>query len=295
MLSSVLSGGLAVLGILERGKRNALDLAVREWTLCFDNLPPAFDSFSILFMSDLHIDGAPELAPAIAEVVGGVEADLCILGGDYCYELDGPGDGVLPGMRTLLDAVHSRQGVVAVLGNHDYLETGEMLEEMGVRLLLNEPFELTRGSDSVWVVGLDDPHFYGCDDLPGALEGVPRESFKILVVHTPEMIREAQRCGFNLYLAGHTHGGQIRLPWIGAVVIKADCARRHSYGPWEFRGMAGYTSGGAGCSMLPVRFNCPPEVLLLRLKRGTLDAGRSNASESAEWRRIARKPKEGSS
>jgi len=81
------------------------------------------------------------------------------------------------------------------------------------------------------------------------------------------MYNEAAAAGIHLYLCGHTHGGQIRLPWLGAPMQNAACPRRYAHGCWRHGEMQGYTSAGAGCSMLPVRYNCPPEITLIELAR----------------------------
>ena len=82
-------------------------------------------------------------------------------------------------------------------------------------------------------------------------------AFKILLVHSPEIIKEAERCGYHFYLCGHTHGGQICIPGIGAVISNANCRRKFISGDWKYYKMQGYTHIGTGASCLPVRFNCP--------------------------------------
>ena len=117
----------------------------------------------------------------------------------------------------------------------------------------------------VWVIGVDDPHYYGCDDLPGALESVPSEAFKILLVHSPEIIEKAEAAGIDLYLCGHTHGGQICLPLLGPLISNSNCARKYTRGQWQYKHLQGYTSPGVGTSGVPVRFFCPPELGLIEL------------------------------
>jgi predicted MPP superfamily phosphohydrolase len=137
---------------------------------------------------------------------------------------------------------------------------------MGVRMLVNEAAEIRLGRDSIWLPGIDDSFDYKVDDLPAALAQVPAEAFKILLAHTPDLYQDAEDRGVHLYLCGHTHGGQVRLPYFGALRSNARCSRRYTYGYWNYRQMHGYTSGGLGCSSLPLRLNCPPEVVLLTLR-----------------------------
>jgi predicted MPP superfamily phosphohydrolase len=89
---------------------------------------------------------------------------------------------------------------------------------------------------------VDDAHYYGCDDLAQAVQAVPSNAFRLLLAHTPEMFDEAAKAGIDLYLTGHTHGGQICLPWIGPLVMNAACPREYTRGHWRHGGMQGYTS-----------------------------------------------------
>jgi len=175
-------------------------------------------------------------------------------------------DDVYPQMEKILASVNARSGIVGVLGNHDAAEKVPHLERLGVTMLMNQSLALRHGSDTIWLVGLDDPHYYGCDDLPGALRGVPEETFKVLLVHTPELLAEAEASGVDLYLCGHTHGGQICLPLVGPLITGVKCPRRYVRGAWRYKRMQGYTSAGVGVSVVPVRFFCPPEIGLIELR-----------------------------
>ncbi|HXK59641.1 MAG TPA: metallophosphoesterase family protein [Acidobacteriota bacterium] len=258
---------LRLTGLSRRGARNVLDLELRWIDFSFPDLPPSFDGYSILHLSDLHIDCLPGLSERLAAIVSRQEVDLCVLTGDYRFDVKGSCEPAFELMRKVLPCVRSRDGLVGILGNHDFLESVSILEQMGVRMLLNDSLEIRRGSESIWLVGLDDPHYYGCDDLPAALRNVPHGAFKILLVHSPEMFREAAEAGFALYLCGHTHAGQICLPWIGPVVRNAACPRDLIAGRWRYGRVQGYTSAGIGASLFPVRFRCRPEVTIIRLQR----------------------------
>ncbi len=268
-LGPILKALLFLTGTLDHGFRNALDVRLHTMEMIFGDLPPAFSGYKILFLSDLHVDGLAGISEKAAEVVGELEADLCVFGGDYRFDVFGPCDKVLRGMEKVVRAVKARDGVIGILGNHDFAEIGSGLERLGVRMLLNEALELRRGADSIWVAGVDDPHFYRCDDLAGASAGVPADAaFKMLVAHTPELYREAESLGYRLYLSGHTHGGQICAPGGLPIIVHSRCPRKYARGTWTFGGMKGYTTSGVGASLLPVRFNCRPEVVLIELRRG---------------------------
>lgn len=254
-------------GLLERGERNARSPVLKRLTFSFPDLPPAFDGLRLLHLSDIHADGLHGLPEAIVSLIADLEYDVCVLTGDYRFEIHGPCHNVYHHMRTILAAVRAPLGIYGILGNHDFIEEAEEFENMGVRMLINESVEIRRDDQSLWLAGLDDPHYYGCDDLPGALRGVPPDAFKILLVHTPEIIPEAAAAGISLYLCGHTHGGQICFPLIGPVLLNASCARRYARGRWSYGRVQGYTSNGIGSSGVPVRFLCPPEAVLIELKR----------------------------
>lgn len=265
LIAPVMKAAFRLAGIYSRGVANARSPLLRQWRFGFDSLPASFEGFRILLLADLHLDCMDELPGIIAEHVAGLPVDLCVMAGDYRSELDDPCEPVFEGMRTILSRIQSAGGVFAVLGNHDSAEIALGLEDIGVRVLLNEAVELTRGDDGIWIVGVDDPHYYGCDDLPAALANVPGHAFRLLLAHSPEMFAEAADARMDLYLCGHTHAGQIRLPWIGAPLKNARCPAAYAHGPWRHGAVQGYTSAGIGCSLLPVRFNCPPEITLIEL------------------------------
>jgi uncharacterized protein len=263
----ILRSLLKMAGIYSRGVRNALRPVVRYQRLEFEDLPATFDGFRILHLTDLHIDGMDGLAEIVADRIADLHADLCVMTGDYRFELVGPCDAVYPRLRMVLSSVHADHGTVAVLGNHDESEMAGEIERLGVRMLINEAIEIRRGETSLWVIGVDDPHCYGFDDLDGALENVPEDAFKVLLAHSPEIFAEAAAAGIDLCLCGHIHAGQIRLPLIGGILSNADCPRSYTQDVWQHGSMLGYTCAGVGCSLLPVRYNCPPEIAMIELTR----------------------------
>jgi predicted MPP superfamily phosphohydrolase len=141
------------------------------------------------------------------------------------------------------------------------------LERLGIRMLLNEADVVTRSGQRIHIAGIDDAHFYRADNIEKASADVPLDEFSILLSHTPEIYRQAAHAGFNLLLSGHTHGGQICLPGGIPITLDSVLPRRLGAGSWMHHEMQGYTSVGAGSSVVPVRFNCPPEITLHRLER----------------------------
>ncbi len=244
----------------------SIRLTTFEWR--FDALPPAFGNYRILHLSDLHIDAIDGLPEAIHKTIRNSRPDLIVLTGDYRFETGGNIHLVLEYMQHLMDGLPRCDGIFGILGNHDTGEFVEPFEAMGMRMLINESCILRRGADCIGLIGLDDCHYYGADDLEKALHGMDPGLFRILLVHSPELFHEARCAGIDFYLCGHTHGGQIRLPLFGAPITNAACPRRFSDRIWRHGGTQGYTHRGTGSSCIPFRLNCPPEATLHILNPG---------------------------
>lgn len=256
------------LRIYERGKRNALVIEKQEVSFHCRDLPPAFDGYKILFLTDLHLDGLDGVTEKTIEIISQTPADLCVLGGDLRMRTYGPFNEALYQLRLLLPQVRANDGVLAVIGNHDCLEIIDSLKDSGVTFLINDSFEIKRGGECIWIVGADDCHYFKALDLEGAYAKLPLQAFSILVSHSNEMYREALKYRPNLLLCGHTHGGQILIPPFGPIFTHSKAPRRFCRGRWDYEGMPGYTSVGVGVSGVPVRFNSKGEVTLVTLRRG---------------------------
>ncbi len=263
----VLIVGLSLVGLYGRGKRNALAPLVRTIRMNFKDLPPAFDGFRLMHLSDFHIDGVDGLAESLASLLRQTPCDLCVFTGDYRFDDRGPCEEVYPRMQTVVDSIQSRHGIYGILGNHDPGEAALRLQGMGVNMLVNDSARITQDGESIWLLGLDDNFDYNCHNLPLAMLGVPSGAFRILLAHAPELFKTADELGIQLNLSGHTHAGQLRLPGIGAIRQNARCPKEFAWGAWRYGNLQGYTSAGVGCSTLPIRFCCPPEIVILELHR----------------------------
>lgn len=251
---------LKTVGLYGRGQRNALRGTIRRNHLAIPGWPRTFEGFTILHLSDLHLDLDPKFPEAIARVVAPLEYDICVITGDIRAKTHGPINPALQAMARLRPVL--RGDVYAVLGNHDFIEMLPPLEAMGIKMLMNESVVLRRGTEAVCLAGIDDPHFYETDNIQKAAAHLDHEIPSILLAHSPEIYRKAAACGFNLLLCGHTHAGQICLPGGMPVFINARVPLHLVRGAWSYRGMQGYTSAGIGCSGVDVRFSCRPEATL---------------------------------
>ena len=256
---------LKLIGLYSRARRNADQVIIRRNALEFANLPPAFENFTILHLSDLHVDISQGAFRHLMSIVGDLKYDICVLTGDYRGKTYGPFETSLRGIEQLRALL--KGPLYGVLGNHDSIHMAPALEAMGIRMLFNECEIISRGDDQIYLAGVDDAHFYRADDLEKAAKRIPRGAFSILLSHTPEVYDHAANAGFDLMLSGHTHGGQLCLPGGIPIKLEARLPRTMGAGPWQHGGMAGYTSVGAGTSLLPVRLNCPPEITLHTLRR----------------------------
>jgi uncharacterized protein len=253
---------LRISGLYHIGHRNALNLSLVENSIRLPNLPQAFNGLRILHLSDTHIDRSPDLLPLLSRLLSTVHCDLCLFTGDFR-------EGSLKGFRAPTEQMSQllnqlQVPTYAILGNHDLLEMVPPLEEKGIRILLNEHVPFHRNGETIYLAGVDDPHYFKSDDLPRALNGIPKDAFTLLLAHAPLLADAAEKAGCNLYLCGHLHGGQICLPNGKPILARSRVA--HDQGNWQLKQMQGYTSRGTGCSSIAIRFNCPPEITLHTLQ-----------------------------
>lgn len=254
---------LKLTGLYKRGCRNAARPILRENYIRSKTLPKAFDGFSILHLSDLHIEMSAAAMSHVRAVLPQIDYDICVLTGDYRAQTWGPYHAALAGTAVLCAAI--KKPIFGVLGNHDTIRMLPDLEAMGIRMLMNESTAIERGDYRIQIAGIDDAHFYRADNIEKAASGISPGDFSILLSHTPEIYQQAAHAEFDLLLTGHTHGGQICLPGGTPITLDSVLPRRLGAGAWKYHGLTGYTSVGAGTSIAPVRFNCPPEITVHHL------------------------------
>jgi predicted MPP superfamily phosphohydrolase len=261
---TLIGSALKLTGLYWRGAKNAAKVELRQHRIVSRLLPKSFHGFTILQISDLHTDMSSPAMGRLSQLIADLSYDLCVITGDFRGATCGPFEETLVGTARLREKL--KGPVYGVLGNHDTILMVPGLEQMGIKMLLNEAEAIERGGSRIHVAGIDDAHFYRMDNIEKAAQGFPREEFSILVSHTPEIYMQAAHADFNLLLAGHTHGGQICLPGGVPITLDSVLPRSMGAGPWQYHDMIGYTSVGVGCSIVPVRFNCPPEITLHRLE-----------------------------
>ena len=257
---------LKLCGFWNRAVRNYFDIQVVNNEVRLKNLPPEFDGYTILQVSDLHADLHPDFPARVKEIIAPLVYDCLALTGDFRTCTFGEHSGATVATIDILAEVE--QPKFAILGNHDSLAKVPVMEAAGIRFLLNEHILLRRCEAELCLIGIDDPNFYKTHNLERALDGAPSDTTKVLLSHAPQTYRMVEEKGIDLLIAGHTHGGQICLPGGYLIMHDRSAPRRILSGAWREGKLQGYTSRGTGCSGLPVRLNCPAEVTLHTLRRG---------------------------
>jgi uncharacterized protein len=232
------------------------------------NLPAAFAGLRIAHLSDIHHGPYTSLdyIHRCIEITNQLNPDLVALTGDFTFA----GSRYIEPCAEALRSLRPRVGVYASLGNHDYYAgaglVARALREAGLHLLVDAKERLESRGDKLWVVGVDDL-YYGETDLHPLLRDVPRGEPRIVLGHQPDWIEEfaARNQHADLMLSGHTHGGQIRIPLLGAPQTPSAYGQRYTMGLVRRDAMQIYTTRGIGTVVVPSRFDCPPEIVLYTL------------------------------
>jgi len=243
--------------------------------------PEALDGFTIAQLSDVHLGPyvSIEHLRRGVEMANDLRADLIVLSGDFVY---GSADYSAACAREL-SALQARYGLFAVLGNHD-IWTGprpvtENLIAAGITVLRDDLQLLEIGDARLWLLGIKDTGYTGGsfsdfqamwrgghDELAAMLEAIPPDEPRLLLVHNPDFVEMLPPGRIDLALCGHTHGGQVRLPLIGAPVVPSCFGQKYAGGLVRAPSTWVYVNRGLGLIPPPVRVNCRPEVTLLRLR-----------------------------
>lgn len=245
-------------------------LVVRDVTLQLRHWPAALSGYRIAFVTDIHA-GSPHIGldklRAIVAETNALNADLILLGGDYVI------DEVLGGepidateIAPILAGLKARDGVYGVLGNHDNWNDGRRIgrifQDNGIPMLEDRSIYITVGDGGFWLVGVSDestaPH-----DVAKALTGTVPPA--IVLTHSPDVFPDIPR-DVSLTLSGHTHGGQVYVPFVGRPVVPSRYGQRYARGLIEEDGKTLFVSSGIGTSIWPVRFLTPPEIVVLTLQ-----------------------------
>ncbi len=255
-------------------------IVIERVAISLPRLPAEFNAMTLAVVSDIHAGSGSSSRAAVAEVVektNALQADLIVVLGDVIHSAANA-DPYLP----VLSELEANQGVYACLGNHEhgvvwysrYLGASRapsadqwraLYAEAGIQLLVNEAKPLSRGQSRIWLVGVDDA-YSGNDDLAAALAQARTSDFSLVLTHSPDIVDDPRVREVDLVLAGHTHGGQVRLPGVGPLFAPCRQCRRRAAGLVRANGTTMYVTRGTG-EALPLRINCPREISLVTLMR----------------------------
>jgi predicted MPP superfamily phosphohydrolase len=260
---SVGAGGLAYGALVRK------NVEVSRVEVKITHLPGEFNGLTIAQLSDIHhgpYTGLDYISECV-ELVNGMKPDVVALTGDFTFG----GKRYIEPCAEALKALKARVGVYAVLGNHDYYvgagDVARALKSCGFDLLIDAKERIELGGAKLWLLGVDDL-LYGRTDINRLMRGLPGEEPRIALSHNPDFIEEfaIKKKHIDLMIAGHTHGGQIRFPFIGAPHISSAYGQRYAVGLNRKGAMQVYTTRGIGTILLPARLNCPPEIVLFTLQ-----------------------------
>ncbi len=275
---------LSLMAFLGVGYASRNDLRIEHVNLGFPNLPPSFHGFRIIQISDLHASfwvGRDYLTQVVKEI-NQLKKDLVVISGDIITgAVNNFWKRWLPSVNAdylsmVVDVLGNLDDCekIAVLGNHDQwdgkkteLRLVSGLQRAGIRVLRNSSKKFVRGLSALYVAGTDD-YWFTCD-LDKALNSVPQDEFKVLLCHSPDVRRGIKNeTDIDLTLCGHTHGGQIAIPFISHHFIPINNPSRYQAGlikePYGYT----YVNRGIGTLVFPFRIAAPPEITCITLQRG---------------------------
>jgi predicted MPP superfamily phosphohydrolase len=245
------------------------EIALRRW-------PSRLDGFTIALLSDFHYDPYFSVHPIRSAVntINELHPDLVALTGDF-VSVPWVGNhakwvaNVEP-CAQLLRKLEAAYGLWAVLGNHDAFSdpdrVTDALKSVGIPVLSNRSMPIEKDGARFWLSGIDDV-LGGTPDLAAALHGIPFDEAVVLMAHEPDYADVVADYPVDLQLSGHSHGGQVRVPFMRPFYLP-ELAKKYVWGLFQVRGVTLYTNAGIGTVEIPVRWNCPPEITFLTMKRG---------------------------
>lgn len=260
-----------------------------ELDIPLERLPEAWDGFRIVQLSDIHYDDHFCVIPLrrAVDIVNKLKPDLLVLTGDFVTappfarrsrQKKNKAAAEIEPCAAILRRMRAANGTMAVLGNHDALAYSERvtgtLQSRGIDVLNNRALPLEKDGKRLWIAGVEDV-LEGSPDLDSTLRVIPADEPVVLLAHEPDFADHAARYRVDLQLSGHSHGGQVLIPLVGAPWLPP-LGRKYPAGLRRIGKMALYTNIGLGTIRVPVRWNCPPEITSITLR--TMEGNGTNST-----------------
>jgi len=249
------------------------NIQIERHIITLENLPQSFDGTKIVQLSDLHSYWFSSREKKVLEMVEELEPDFVFITGDFVDPATKITDQDLSSVKTFWQELgKSYQGrIFGVLGNHDPREIKNLLERSEIAILDNENRKIIVNGEFIYLIGVDDPSA-GRADLKKAMKGIENEATNILLAHGPEIINQVLGKRIDLVLVGHTHGGQVNIPFLEELFLEqlkplSKYGRKYTSGLFKIDNTYLYVNRGIGTSIFPIRFNCPPEITLIELRK----------------------------
>lgn len=256
-----------VLGVMSVGGYSCLLeprwIEIKNILINIHALPERFEGMTIAQLSDIHHCKyvSREFIKKCVRKVNALHPDIIALTGDFVYG----SKEFMYSVAEELAELKAKEGIFAVLGNHDNKEsTADTLSKKGIRLLINEYIPLYRKNDYLFIAGVDDL-WAGKLNLETTLKGTDDKP-RILLCHNPDAIEMIKYTGVDFVMAGHTHGGQVSLPLYGPPIVYSKFGTRYAAGLFHEEKTTMYVNKGIGISSFPVRFFARPEITLFTLR-----------------------------
>ncbi len=253
-----------------------------QFTLNCPRLPAEFDGYRVLLLSDFHSRKFGMREQNVLKTIQNLPPhDIIALCGDLVHTPEGT-----EGMAKFIGQLHANDGVFVTFGNSEHKNgvvphtLAKAFSAVGAKMLINKNTTINRGDSCIAIAGVDD-NVSGHDKIQDALKSIPDNQFKLLLMHSPDSIGKAAAFGVDLVLSGHTHGGQVKFPFIGSPYTHSHFGSRMSHGLYRKKKLSSligfhagitqlYVTRGVGTSGLALRFLCRPEITTITLRRGPL-------------------------
>jgi uncharacterized protein len=266
---------MTLAGAFSKTAREALaeanTIEIEKVFIRLKKLPQALDGFRIVQLSDIHHSPftSREFISGVISIANDLKPDMFVLTGDYVSH---ESEYITP-VAEMLGELRSEFGTFACLGNHDHWTDAKLLtsefERNNIRVLINEGFRFTARGGMFWLCGVDD-FGVGKTNMRAALRSAAADEMKLLLCHNPAVMRRAAYWNVDLMLSGHTHGGQVKIREPRESILFPNRRKRSANGLHYRRDTQVYISRGIGTVVVPLRYQCPPEISLLELRTSNL-------------------------